>query len=133
MEKRLPVPLDIFPELRIRFRHAARIVDLQIPSFRSEHGEAHCDSVIVMRLNPDGRLVASGMEFSDVDIIGAFVGLDAEFAKLLRGHADAVAFFNSQCSEAGDPCTAGNERSERDQSECGVGHALHVHLCRQRS
>ncbi len=112
VEKRLPVPLDIVPELRIRFRHTGRIVNLQIPSFRSEDGEAHCDAVIVMRLNRDDRLVASGMELRDMEIIGAFVGFHTNLVKLMRGYADTVAFLDSQRSQASDPCTAGNKRSD---------------------
>ena len=64
--------------------------------------------------------------------IRPFAGLHAKLLELLRGHADPVTFLDSQCAQAGDPRTAGNKRSDRDQGECGVGHALHVHLTRKR-
>ena len=48
-----PETLQVVPESGIRFRHAGRILNLQIPEFGSEDGEAHGHSVIVMSLDRD--------------------------------------------------------------------------------
>jgi hypothetical protein len=119
----LPEPFEIFPESKIRLRDASRILNLQIPEFRSEDREAHGHSVIIMSLDRNDRSASSRRKFPDLEMIWPFMRFHADLFELSGGHANAVAFLDSQRAKPGDSRTAGNERRDCDQGQCGVGHA----------